>query len=313
MSYTPSVDLSPDDLNLLHRLLDGHTLATREANATIDRLTAHGCAFEKLPHGIRLRQAGLSVWRDYLDHRLHLIQRPRHVTIYRETTSTQDTAKRMGATPCVVATDHQSRGRGRLGRAWSAPPGSAVLFSLNTPLRPESRTTDTLGLIAAVALTRAIDELTQTRNVGIKWPNDLMVGSRKLAGILIETQGDTAVIGVGVNVGLTAAQKRAMPDDVRQRVATLQELGAEPDRLRVLTACVAALLEALEQSDAQLDELTKTWRARNVMDHQHLSFLTAGHPVAGTVLDIDAHEGLLLRRDSGELIHLPAATTSVVG
>ena len=82
MSYTPAVDLSPDDLTCLHRLLDGQTLATREANATIDRLTAHGCTFEKLPHGLRLRRAGLSVWRAYLDHRLHLMQRSRQIHRY---------------------------------------------------------------------------------------------------------------------------------------------------------------------------------------------------------------------------------------
>ena len=96
----------------------------------------------------------------------------------------------------VVVADHQTAGRGRLGRAWEAPPAESLLASVL--LRPEQP-----HLVTAAVALAAADACESVAGVraGIKWPNDLLVGDRKLAGILAVAEGDAVVVGIGINVG----------------------------------------------------------------------------------------------------------------
>jgi len=103
-------------------------------------------------------------------------------------TSTQEVARGLPLGSVVVA-DHQSEGRGRLGRRWEAPPGSALLATFVMPARP------LLSLAAGVAAARACG-----RSVRLKWPNDLLVDGRKLGGILVEVASERALVGVGINL-----------------------------------------------------------------------------------------------------------------
>jgi BirA family biotin operon repressor/biotin-[acetyl-CoA-carboxylase] ligase len=111
---------------------------------------------------------------------------------------------RAGAPAGLAAVaDHQTAGRGRLGRTWEAPPGSNLLMSLL--LRPDGLSADRRHLVVAsvaVAAVKALERLTPQLEVGIKWPNDLVVEDRKLAGVLAESTPDGAVVvGIGVNLG----------------------------------------------------------------------------------------------------------------
>ena len=116
----------------------------------------------------------------------------------------------------VLIADCQTAGKGRLGRSWSSPPGKNLYVSII--LRPEisPRDATALTLLSAVACASAIRQTTAV-SVSIKWPNDLMVGRRKLGGILTEIKADIdrinyAVVGIGINVALTFED---MPDDIR--------------------------------------------------------------------------------------------------
>jgi len=136
-----------------------------------------------------------------------------------------------GAREGVVAVaDVQTAGRGRLGRAWLAPAGSALLVSvLLRPALPAGRT-HLVTLAAGLAAIEAIDTLTTVR-AGLKWPNDVVVGDRKLAGILAETDGAGAVVvGMGCNV-----RPAALPDEL-QGIATAVPV----DRERLLARWLAA-------------------------------------------------------------------------
>src|SRR5215472_1231374 len=113
--------------------------------------------------------------------------------------STQDVARELPIGSIVVA-DHQSAGRGRLDRRWEAPPGTALLASFVLPRHP------LLSLAAGVAAAEACGE-----GVGLKWPNDLMIGGRKAGGILVEVTDDRAIAGIGIN--LTAAPPGAAAVD----------------------------------------------------------------------------------------------------
>jgi len=127
-------------------------------------------------------------------------------------TSTQDVARELPIGSIVVA-DHQTAGRGRLDRRWEAPPGTALLVSFVLERNP------VLSLAAGVAAAQACGP-----SIRLKWPNDLLLGDRKLGGILVEATPDRAVCGVGIN--LTAAPDGAAKLD-QPRDAVLERLVAE--------------------------------------------------------------------------------------
>jgi BirA family biotin operon repressor/biotin-[acetyl-CoA-carboxylase] ligase len=139
----------------------------------------------------------------------------------------------------VVAADHQTAGRGRLGRLWLAAPGTSLLFSIN--LRPSvpSQRLPGLSVLAGVSCAKAIREVTGLLP-DIKLPNDLLVGGRKLAGILAEARDGRVVLGIGINVNVL---KEDLPRAVdREPTSLLAELGEPVDR-GVLLAAVLLELE----------------------------------------------------------------------
>ena len=134
----------------------------------------------------------------------------------------------------VAATDHQTAGRGRRGRSWVAPPGTALLFSLAlTPRTPPDRLAP-FSLVAAEAVASACH-----RSALVRWPNDVMVDGRKLAGVLPELKQGTLVLGVGINAGMTADQ---LPREARVPPTSLRLVtGEEVDRAALLADVLAEL------------------------------------------------------------------------
>jgi BirA family transcriptional regulator, biotin operon repressor / biotin---[acetyl-CoA-carboxylase] ligase len=138
----------------------------------------------------------------------------------------------------VAVAEHQSTGRGRMGRRWEAPPGTAIHCSIALRPPPE-RVPQELTLVGAVAAAQAIENALDL-SVQIKWPNDVMLNRRKVCGILGELRDGMVVLGIGINVNQTREQ---LPPDARQPAASLRTLtGREHDR----KALLAALLERLE-------------------------------------------------------------------
>ncbi len=138
----------------------------------------------------------------------------------------------------VAVAGFQTAGRGRLGRVWTAPPGTALLCSVL--LRPPAGTSIAqLSLVGGLAAAQAVEELLG-RPAQLKWPNDVLVDGLKVAGVLAEARDGIVVVGVGLNVKQTAAE---LPADARVPAASLRSLdGVERDLDLVLTA----LLERLE-------------------------------------------------------------------
>jgi BirA family transcriptional regulator, biotin operon repressor / biotin---[acetyl-CoA-carboxylase] ligase len=161
---------------------------------------------------------------------------------------------RAGADDGVVAVaDHQSAGRGRLGRRWEAPAGSNLLMSvlLRPDLPPDHRYL--AAAVVALAATDAVDDVLGLE-LGIKWPNDLLApDGRKVAGVLAEADvataaggsdggGSAIVVGIGINVNWPQADTDLPPDLVGLATSLRQQRGRRVDRTEVLDA----LLEALE-------------------------------------------------------------------
>lgn len=309
---------------LLERLLDadgGVSVAglaaavgvTREqAIASVEKLRAAGCRIDEHPqHGLMLIASGLGCWADYLEGR-HVGGIGRRCVVYRETASTQHVARQTigrsdppeGSHGTVFLSDHQSAGRGRLGRRWTGRAGTQVLMT--AVVEAAGFSVDRLMLGACHAICEAVEGLTglETR---IRWPNDVLIGGRKLAGILIETTGPNALVGIGLNVSLDPGELAA---PLRERVTSLRREGRPVDRLRLLDALLGRLNEAFDGVPVKV--LLDQWRARSCLLERRITVDCDGARLTGRVVDLDPRDGLMLAVERGPIVRLPAATTSLV-
>jgi BirA family biotin operon repressor/biotin-[acetyl-CoA-carboxylase] ligase len=137
----------------------------------------------------------------------------------------------------VAVADYQAAGRGRMGRRWEAPPGTAIHASI--ALRPPSdRPPQELTLVGALAAADAVEAATELF-VQVKWPNDVMLNRRKVAGVLGELRDGLVVLGIGINVNQTREQ---LPPDARQPAGSLRTLtGREHDRAALLSTLLLRL------------------------------------------------------------------------
>lgn len=224
----------------------------------------------------------------------------RHLVILPKCDSTQDECRRIanGQPGVLVTTLQQTHGRGRLGRSWADDQGAGVALTMSAPSLPPER----LAVAAAVGVCEAVEQFA-ARRLGIRWPNDVMADSRKLAGILIEQSGDIALIGVGVNVNQTT-----WPSDLAGIAISLAQLvGAPIERPAVTAAVVARLCAALDRSE---DELCQAFQPRDVLLGTRQQFISAGAPITGVVESVEPTRGLRIRTSDGPRF-LPAQTTSL--
>ena len=137
----------------------------------------------------------------------------------------------------VAVADFQSAGRGRLGRTWEAPPRTAIHASI--ALRPPpTHPPQELTLVGAAAAADAV-EVAADLFVQIKWPNDVMLNRRKVAGVLGELRDAMVVLGIGINVNQT---REELPQDARQPAGSLRTItGREHDREAILATLLARL------------------------------------------------------------------------
>ena len=200
----------------------------------------------------------------------------------------------------VVAADRQTGGRGREGRTWVSPAGGLYLSVL---LRPRADVASRLPLAAGVAVAEAAEEHGVTAE--LKWPNDVLVGGRKLAGILSEAASgaegvDWVVLGIGVNVALDEA---ALPAELRGTTASLSgETGRAPRPTAVAAAVLSRLAVWYDALDASPARVVSAWRDRAVAWWgERVDVRVGGGPVSGRLVGIDEEGALILVTDSGEI------------
>jgi BirA family transcriptional regulator, biotin operon repressor / biotin---[acetyl-CoA-carboxylase] ligase len=175
--------------------------------------------------------------------------------------STNDAAALL-AEGAVVVADQQTAGRGRRGHAWFSPPASGLYVSVVLAPRLAAidplRATQLVTLGAGVAIAEAL-ETAAGLQADLKWPNDLYVGGRKLAGILAESSGDTVILGYGINVAPSA-----FPPELRDRVTSIEsELGRGVDRHELFAETLAALSRRYEDLlSGRFDAILDAWRRR---------------------------------------------------
>jgi BirA family biotin operon repressor/biotin-[acetyl-CoA-carboxylase] ligase len=218
---------------------------------------------------------------------------------HRRTDSTNERAKLLAGAGApdgtLVTADEQTAGRGRQGREWTAPPGSAVLMSLI--LRELDERDELLPLAAAVAVCEAIP-----LEAAIKWPNDVWIERRKVAGILVEgrPQEGWAVLGLGVNV-----TTREFPPELAETATSLRIAGAEASRDRVLEDLVRSLTDWL---GAPRDEVLAAWRALDALKGEQVRW-SGG---SGTAAGIDDSGALQVQTGNGP-VTLDAGEVHLLG
>jgi BirA family transcriptional regulator, biotin operon repressor / biotin---[acetyl-CoA-carboxylase] ligase len=195
----------------------------------------------------------------------------------------------------VVVADAQTSGRGRRGRTWFSPPGAGLYVStILAPARARDgeRAVRLTTIAAGVALVEGVAQATGLVPA-LKWPNDLYVGRRKLAGILAEGAGGAVVLGYGINVGAAS-----FPAELADRVTSIEsELGRAVDRPRVLAETLAALATRYEDLLAgRFDAILDAWSARAPgCRGARVSWTTPAGPQTGVTAGIDDHGALLVR------------------
>jgi len=211
----------------------------------------------------------------------------------RQVPSTQDEARRLveageAKAGHVIVADEQSEGRGRFGRAWLSPAGGlyATFIIARHPVIP---------LVSGVAVLRALVRFGV--DARLKWPNDLVIDGRKLAGILIETAGDTALVGIGVN----------LEEAPLETATSVRGAGGIAKRGEL----IVAIWEEMSEAEASEDILTSYREHLTTLGRAVRVTLESGETIEGRAVDVDAEGRLFVETatgiraiSSGECAHL---------
>lgn len=246
----------------------------------------------------------------------------RRVRCHRTVASTMDAARRLAERGApegtVVLAEQQTQGRGRFQREWVSRPGQNL--SLSIVLRPPLDRMRLLNMAASVALADAIHATTALAAT-VKWPNDVRIGGKKVAGVLIEAHVDAgagyAVLGVGLNVNHDPTPSLTPPAEATSLAAAS---GRYVERLPVLRAFLR-FLDALYASDVDGEQLFQRWRGMLDTLGQRVRVAwggadgasTAAWPAEeGVAVDVTRDGDLVLRRDDGSTIPLNAGEVTVL-
>ncbi len=224
----------------------------------------------------------------------------RELRVVAETGSTSAdaaAAARSGAAEgLVIVAEHQSAGRGRLDRSWESPPRAGLTMSvLLRPAVPRERW-GLLTLLVAVAAARAVRDRTGVA-VELKWPNDLVVNDRKLAGVLAEVVGDAAVVGLGLNVSTRPAE---LPPGATSLVV---ETGEAVDRQPVLLAVlreVGAAYDEWESTGGPAEPMLRSYRQLSAtLGRTVRATLSGGETLTGRAVAVDGTGRLVVTPEDG--------------
>lgn len=238
----------------------------------------------------------------------------RSVEYYAELESTQDRAVECAGDPAValpllVLTARQTAGRGRGVRRWWASPG-ALTFSLVVDANTVPSVDARLSVATALAVRSALAELHPAGRFQVKWPNDVLLHGRKVAGILLDrpvSHLDRLVVGLGINVNNSLDPA---PDDVRARGATLSAEIARPFRLGDVLKRVLLQLECVwhELADGRLD-LPEAWAPHCRLQGRRVTVLQGSRTVDGVCHGVDAMGNLLIDGPNG-LVAMASGTVT---
>lgn len=214
-----------------------------------------------------------------------------------EVSSTQESAKQLAEAGAVegtvVVARTQERGRGRLGRRWLSPPGGLWFSIVLRPTCPPARVAG-LTLLAAVSVANAVRSVTKIE-AGIKWPNDILIGGRKVGGILTEMTAEMnvvkyVVLGVGLNVNIDTS---GFPHDLLMPATSLkEEAGRQVDLEKLLKTCLKNLTADYKKLGDGFVEILERWKALSVVIGKKVKVSQPGTAIEGKAVAVHADGAL---------------------
>ncbi|VVO33786.1 Bifunctional ligase/repressor BirA [Pseudomonas fluorescens] len=197
--------------------------------------------------------------------------------------------------PFLVLAERQTAGRGRRGRKWASPFAENVYFSLVLRIEGGMRQLEGLSLVVGLAVMQTLREL-GISGAGLKWPNDVLVGQKKIAGILLELVGDPAdvchvVLGVGINVNMQ------MTDEVDQQWTSMRlESGKAFDRNHLVATLGIMLQKYLARHQSEgFSTIQAEWEQNHLWQGHAVSLIAGVNQIDGEVLGIDSQGALRLK------------------
>ena len=279
--------------------------------ARMDELRKVGYDIEASPHfGYKLVSSPDALHADDLRARLGASTKivGRDIQVFEQTTSTNDVVEKLARDGVkegyVVFAESQTKGRGRLGRVWQSPTHKGLWFSvlLRPNLRPQETTQ--LTVISATSLRRAIKTVTGL-SAEIKWPNDLLLRGKKVAGILTELSAEVdrvrhIIIGIGVDLNQDANE---FPGELRQIATSLKlEAGEEISRAELATAVLRELdVDYARICSGKFPEVADEWEAACVTIGKNVTVHVGDRKFRGRAESLDDDGALLVRTEHGHL------------
>ena len=242
----------------------------------------------------------------------------KYIHSYRLVKSTNDLVTQMAESGApegtIVTAEQQSQGRGRLGRTWFSPEGTGIYVSILLRPRIKPEQAPGLSIMTSVALAEALERYAPGE-VQIKWPNDILVGGKKVCGVLTELSAERkkiqhVVVGVGINVNQKAAD---FPPDIKRTATSLRIATKKPiNRAELLKQFLLYFeREYLAYQKYGLKKAQRRLRKYSSMLGKTVRILSGDHVIEGVAVDIDA-SGALILYHSGKRIAISAGEVSVV-
>jgi len=239
----------------------------------------------------------------------------RKILVYDSTSSTQtvaaEYAKNREHDGLVVFAEEQTAGRGRTGNQWYSGRAESILCSIVLTycrLNPEL-----LSLACAVAAAEAIGKPLKSQ-AQIKWPNDIMLNGKKVAGILLELKSaydvNTCIIGVGINCH---QKKSSFPEDLQSIATSIDiESGSISDRISVAKRLLISMEHWLDVAGRGSKEVIEMWRSLSIQLGHRVRLVCDGREFAGNCIGIDPEKGLILQLDTGGIRMFDAKHSAIL-
>ena len=252
---------------------------------------------------------------DKIEVRLKTQRIGRRVVVYDRTSSTSDIAaeyaRNLENDGLVVFAEAQTAGRGRTGAPWLSGYSESLLFSV--VLIDCDLANELLSLTCAVAVAGALGQI-GGHAAQTKWPNDIILAGKKVAGILVESKqtGSTKsrIIGIGINCHQS---EEAFPPEIRHRAISLDLVGpTRCDRVTLARRALASLDHWLAVGSKDKKRVIKTWDRLSTQRGQRVTLSYNGRKFTGNCIGVDPEKGLILQLDRGGVRMFDAAHTSIV-
>ncbi len=238
----------------------------------------------------------------------------RKLLVFNSTSSTNDIAaeyaKNKDNDGLVIFAEEQTAGRGRAGSKWQSGHGDSILCSIvltGCKLNPEL-----LSLTCAVAVADGLGKIGGSE-AKIKWPNDITLNGKKVAGILLESRSnstsDTYVLGIGINCH---QQKASFPVELQSTATSIDiESHSIADRVSLSKRLLTSVDHWLEVAAKKSEKVIEKWRKLSIQLNHRVKLIYNGREFAGNCTGIDPEKGLILQLDTGGVRFFDAAQTSI--